>query len=118
MVEYKQIIVVRTDIEMSRGKLAAQVAHAAVTAAFEAYRDKQEWFRKWMDTGQKKVVLRGGGEKELLELAEKARLLGLPVAIVRNAGYTELAPGTLTAIAIGPAPSDLVDKVTGRLKLL
>ena len=115
--EYKQVIVVRTDIKMSPGKLAAQVAHASVTAAFNAYRDKPEWFRKWWGMGQKKVVLKGGGERELLEIADKARCEGLPVAVIRDAGHTELEPGTLTAVAIGPAPSSLIDKITGRLKL-
>jgi len=115
--EYKQVIVVRTDIKMSPGKLAAQVAHAAVTAAFNAYRSKPEWFQEWWETGQKKVVLRGGCEAELLDLVEKARLQGLPYAVIRDAGRTELEPGTLTAIAIGPAPAELVDKITGGLKL-
>ncbi|RLG78804.1 MAG: peptidyl-tRNA hydrolase [Thermoprotei archaeon] len=118
MGEYKQVIVVRTDIKMSRGKLAAQVAHASVLAAFTAYHKKKEWFTAWWNSGQKKVVLKGGTEKELLDLAEKALKQKLPVAIVRNAGYTELEPGTLTAIAIGPAPSDYIDNLTGDLKLL
>lgn len=117
-IEYKQVILVRTDIFMSKGKLAVQVAHAAVTAAFEAYRKKREWFERWWETGQKKVTLKGGSEKDLLEFAQKALQYGLPVAIIRDAGRTELAPGTLTAVGIGPAPSDKIDKITGRLKLL
>jgi len=116
-IEYKQVIVVRTDIKMSPGKLAAQVAHAAVIAAFNAYHSKQDWFREWWESSQKKVVVRGGGESELLEIAEKAKLLNLPYAVVRDAGHTELPPGTLTAVAIGPAPSNLIDKITGGLKL-
>ncbi len=120
MIEYKQVIAVRTDIEMSKGKLAVQVAHAAVTAAFTAYKNPRwrRWFEEWWITGQKKVVVKGGGEKELLEIASRAEDLGLPVSVIRDAGRTELLPGTLTAVGIGPAPSNIVDKVTGRLKLL
>ncbi|MET1159672.1 MAG: peptidyl-tRNA hydrolase Pth2 [Thermoprotei archaeon] len=118
MCEYKQVIVVRTDLGMSKGKLAVQVAHASVIAAFKAYKDKKEWFNKWWETGQKKIVLRGSSEQELLELAHKAMEKKLPVSIVRDAGLTELPPNTLTAIAIGPAPSKLIDDITGRLKTL
>jgi len=116
--QYKQVIIVRTDLGMSRGKLAVQVAHAAVLAAFKAYRERLEWFRPWWDSGQKKVAVKVNSEKELLDIANQARSLGLPTSIVRDAGLTELPPGTLTAIGIGPAPSNLIDKVTGRLKLL
>ncbi len=120
MAEYKQVIIVRTDIDMSRGKLAVQVAHAAVMAACMAYRSSRwrDWFDEWWRTGQKKVVVRGGGEADLLRLAGLAERLGLPVSIVRDAGRTELAPGTLTAVGVGPGPSDLIDRVTGGLKLV
>ncbi len=116
--DYKQVIVVRTDIRMSKGKLAVQVAHASVIAAFTAYREYRDWFDKWWATGQKKVVLKGGDEKELLAIAGQARRSDLPVGIVRDAGLTELPPGTLTAVAIGPAPAYKIDRITGRLKLL
>jgi len=118
MCDFKQVIVVRTDINMSKGKLAVQVAHASVTCAFKAYSDRRDWFEKWWMSGQKKIVLKAVDEKHLLELYEKARILDLPVDIIRDAGLTELTPGTLTAICIGPAPSDLIDKVTGGLKTL
>jgi len=116
--EFKQAIIVRTDIKMSKGKLAAQVAHAAVEAAYRTLRSKPDWFHEWLNQGQKKVVLKGGSEKELLKLVGEAEVLGLPVAVIRDAGHTKLPPGTLTAVGIGPAPSELLDKLTGKLKLL
>jgi PTH2 family peptidyl-tRNA hydrolase len=117
---YKQVIIVRTDLKMGKGKLAVQVAHAAVLAAFKAYRTPRwrGWFEEWWATGQKKIVVKGGDSDNVLRLAGEAERLGLPVSIVRDAGLTQLPPGTLTAAAIGPGPSELIDKVTGGLKLL
>lgn len=110
----KQAIVARTDIGMGKGKLAAQVAHASLSA----YEDTGERARKrWKGEGQKKVVLKAGGEDEVFRLAEKARAEGLPHAIIRDAGHTQLDPGTVTALAVGPADDDLVDRVTGALSL-
>ncbi|WP_049971769.1 peptidyl-tRNA hydrolase Pth2 [Haladaptatus cibarius] len=110
----KQTIVARTDIGMGRGKLAAQVAHASLSA----YEDTGRKARKrWKGSGQKKVVVKASGEKEIFQLAEKARAEGLPHAIIRDAGHTQLDPGTVTTLAVGPADDDLVDRVTGDLSL-
>lgn len=110
----KQAIVARTDIGMGTGKLAAQVAHASLSA----YEDADDRTRKrWKGEGQKKVVLKGEREAQLFELADIAEREGLPHAIVRDAGHTQLDPGTVTALAVGPGPDDAVDRVTGELSL-
>ncbi|HDD68903.1 MAG TPA: peptidyl-tRNA hydrolase [Candidatus Korarchaeota archaeon] len=114
---YKQVIVVRGDIEMSRGKIAAQVAHAACEAFENARKMVPDIWRAWREEGSKKVVL-VAGEKELLEIYEKAGLLGIPRALIRDAGLTELPPGTLTAVAIGPYYDEEIDKITRNLRPL
>lgn len=114
----KQVIVVRADLKMSRGKLAAQVAHAAVIAAFEASRSNPDWFNEWWRSGQKKIVLKVDNEKELLDIYNKALSSHLPVSLVIDAGLTELPPGTKTAVGIGPAPDEKIDSITGQLDTL
>ncbi|WP_435360621.1 peptidyl-tRNA hydrolase Pth2 [Haloarchaeobius sp. DFWS5] len=110
----KQAIVARTDIGMGKGKLAAQVAHASLSA----YEDTDSRTRnEWKGSGQKKVVLKASGERQLFELADRAEREGIPHAIIRDAGHTQLDPGTVTALAVGPADDALVDKVTGDLSL-
>ena len=118
MFRYKQVIVARKDLKLSKGKFAVQVAHGAVTAALKAQKEKPEWFKAWFHEGQKKVVVKAEDERELFELKAHAEKLGIPAALIRDAGLTEIPPGTITVLAIGPAPEELVDKVTGHLKLV
>lgn len=115
---YKQAIVIRVDLKMSRGKIASQAAHASVSAAERCRRMKPEWLSAWIEEGQKKVVLRVENEEELRKLLREAEKLELPAALIEDAGLTEIPPGTVTALGIGPAPSEIIDKVTGKLKLL
>jgi PTH2 family peptidyl-tRNA hydrolase len=116
--EYKQVIVVRMDLKMSRGKIAVQVAHAAVSAAEEARKHSLVSWRGWLWEGQKKVAVKVSSEEELLALRDKAIKAGLPVHQIRDRGLTELPPGTTTALGIGPARTETVDKITGDLPLL
>src|SRR5439155_25515833 len=114
----KTVIEVRTEIDMSRGKLAVQVAKAAVMAALEAKARNRKWFAEWIAEGQKKVVVKGGSLPELRALQAKARSMHLPRALVEDAGLTELPPGTVTCVGIGPGPNAIVDQVTGHLPLM
>jgi PTH2 family peptidyl-tRNA hydrolase len=116
--EYKQVLVFRIDLQMSKGKIAAQAGHAAVSAAQEAYQRHKKWWEAWMYEGQKKVAVKVAGEKELGELEAAADQLGLPHALIVDRGLTEVPEGTITCLGIGPAPSAMVDRLTGKLKLL
>ncbi|MDY6779778.1 MAG: peptidyl-tRNA hydrolase Pth2 [Halobacteria archaeon] len=111
----KQSIVVRTDLGMGTGKLAAQVAHASLLAYHEADEGVRD---DWERGGAKKVVLAADDEGHLLELRDEARVSALPHSLVRDAGHTQVEPDTLTALGVGPAEEDLVDGVTGHLDLL
>ncbi len=114
MTEYKQCIIVRDDLKLSKGKLAVQVAHAAISAYEFASKEVRQ---AWKEGGQKKVVLRVPGLKDLFELKEVARKQGLPTALITDAGLTEVPPGTITVLGIGPARVEELDKITGYLKL-
>lgn len=118
LVAIKQVIVVRTDLKMGKGKLAAQVAHASLASTEVARTKREGWYDSWNESGQPKVVLKVGSEGELNDLHRRARAAGLPTSLIQDRGLTQLEPGTITCMSIGPAPADLIDKVTGQLKLL
>jgi len=115
---YKQVLVFRTDLKMSKGKTAAQAGHAAVSAAEEARKHFAHWFQDWYSEGQRKIAVKVKNEEEMSELEEKADKMGLPHALVIDRGLTEIPAGTVTCLAIGPAPAEKVDKLTGNLKLM
>ena len=103
---------------MGKGKIAVQVGHASVTASEETRRRHLEWWRAWLDEGQRKVVVKVNSEGELDALRKDAEALGLVAMIIHDSGLTQVSPGTATCVGIGPAPAELVDKVTGDLSLL
>jgi PTH2 family peptidyl-tRNA hydrolase len=112
---WKQCLVIRGDLHMSCGKISAQVAHAAVSAFERCDRDTRE---RWLAEGQKKVVLRVKDERSLHELKTLAEARGIPAALIQDAGLTELPPGTTTALGLGPARTEEMDRVTADLSLL
>jgi len=112
----KLAVVVRSDLGMGRGKIAAQVAHAAVAAVLANL--GRDDFPAWLRDGQPKVVLKVTSAGELEDVVRQARTVGLPVELVNDAGRTQVSPGTLTCCAIGPAGSQRIDAVTAGLPLL
>jgi PTH2 family peptidyl-tRNA hydrolase len=114
----KLVLVVRTDLGMGRGKIAAQAAHAAVAATLAGLHRGDADLGAWLQDGQPKVVLRVPGLDELDEIAARARAADLPVEIIRDAGRTQLDPGTTTCCAVGPAEASRIDTVTSALSLL
>ncbi|XP_043861122.1 peptidyl-tRNA hydrolase 2, mitochondrial [Dromiciops gliroides] len=115
--EFKMILVVRTDLKMGKGKVAAQCSHAAVSAYKQVQRRNPELLKQWEYCGQPKVVVKAPDEESLAELLTHAKVLGLTVSLIQDAGRTQIEPGSRTVLGIGPGPADLIDKVTGHLKL-
>ena len=114
---YKMVIGARVDLGLSPGKLAAQVAHAAVDLYKAMLSDHRPLLDAWENvSGCKKVVVRVKDEASLRELYRKASSMGLPATIIKDAGHTEVSPGTATVFAVAGKEED-VNEVTGRLPL-
>jgi PTH2 family peptidyl-tRNA hydrolase len=116
--DYKMVIVTRKDLQLSKGKLAAQVAHAAVICALETKKRNKKWFTKWMKEGAKKAVVKTECADDFKNIRKRADELNLATVIVTDAGHTEIPSGTKTVLGIGPGPNILVDQITGKLSLL
>ncbi|KAK3297729.1 peptidyl-tRNA hydrolase PTH2-domain-containing protein [Chaetomium fimeti] len=124
--ECKMVLVVRTDLGMTKGKMAAQCSHATLACYKALVRTAQQApqsaeariLRAWEGAGQAKIAVQVKSEDELLELMGKARGLGVTARVIADQGRTQIAAGSRTVLGVGPAPKSLVDMVTGHLKLL
>src|SRR3989338_2644040 len=112
---YKQVILVREDLKLPKGKLSAQVAHAAVDAASKSDRKNIDL---WKKDGSKKIVLKVKDEKEIFKYKQMAEDIGLKTALITDAGHTVVEPGTITCLGIGPDEESKIDSVTGKLKMM
>lgn len=113
--QYKQVILVRQDLKLPKGKIAAQAAHAAVEAVLKSDKDT---VKKWRAEGMMKIVLKVADEKELKKYMQQARDQGLVTALITDSGRTVVEPGTVTCLGIGPDKAETIDLVTGKLNML
>jgi len=111
----KQVIIIRNDLGMSLGKSIVQACHASLGSYGKT---SQAIIKSWKGQGEKKVVVEVNSKKEIIQLYKKAKELGVSCFLVKDAGLTELEPGTVTALGIGPDKEELINKITGSLKLL
>jgi PTH2 family peptidyl-tRNA hydrolase len=116
--EYKQVIVVRTDLKMGVGKKCAQSCHASVSASDLVRKKNKLIWKQWKNTGQKKVVLKINTIDDIRHIIIQLEKKKIEYFLVKDAGLTQLKPGTITALGIGPALSSEIDEITGDLKLL
>lgn len=118
MDEYKQVILIRTDLKMGVGKKCAQSCHASVSASdLVRMKNKVSW-KQWKNSGQKKVVLKIDNVDIIKDIIIQLEKEKIDYFLVKDAGLTQLTPGTITALGIGPARSSQIDEITGDLKLL
>jgi PTH2 family peptidyl-tRNA hydrolase len=111
---YKQVILIRADLKLPKGKAAAQVAHASVEAV---HRSGKEMVKAWRAEGMAKVVLKVVDERELLRLNQEAKDAGLVTALITDAGRTVVEPDTRTCLGVGPDEESRLDALFGKLKL-
>ncbi|KDE05788.1 PTH2 family peptidyl-tRNA hydrolase [Microbotryum lychnidis-dioicae p1A1 Lamole] len=114
----KLVLVVRTDLQMTKGKIAAQCGHATLACYKSVIKGNPVLVRHWERTGQAKIAVRCDSEEELLILQATAKSLGICARSIQDAGRTQVASGSTTVLGIGPAPVQLVNQVTQHLKLL
>ena len=103
-------------VKMSPGKAAAQSGHATLGCYRRAMRRCPNAVKDWLRIGQMKITVKCPTVQELLELEEKCNAAGLNTCLIRDAGHTEIEPGSRTVLAVGPAPASAMDPLTGHLK--
>ena len=111
----KQVILIRQDLKLPKGKMAAQAAHASVEAVLRSEKDS---VKEWRMSGMAKIVLKLSDLKELHKYNQLAKDAGLITATITDAGRTVIAPGTLTCMAIGPDQDEAIDEIISELKLM
>jgi len=116
--EHKMVLVVRNDLSMGKGKIGAQCGHATLGAYKRAVKRSPAAVASWSRWGQAKICVKVNSEAELLEIEQLANALKLPNYLVADAGRTQIEAGSLTVLAVGPAPVAQINQVTGHLKLL
>jgi PTH2 family peptidyl-tRNA hydrolase len=103
---------------MGKGKIAAQCSHATLGAYELSKRYCRSALKCWFQAGTAKIALKCADDAALLEVQATAEAAGLVTYLVHDAGHTQIAAGSMTVLAIGPAPYELCDTITGKLKLL
>jgi peptidyl-tRNA hydrolase, PTH2 family len=113
--KYKQVILVRDDLKLPKGKLAAQCSHASVDCTLKSDKKIVE---DWKKQGGKKVVLKVPDEKELFKYMSSLENENIKVSLIKDAGHTVVEPGTITCLGVGPDDEAKIDNITGKLKMV
>ena len=111
----KQVILVRQDLKLPKGKACAQSAHASVEAVLKS---DQKIVKEWRESGMAKIVLKVKDEKELISFFQTAKDQDIVASLITDAGHTVVEPGTKTCVGLGPEKEEILDALVGKLTLL
>ena len=114
--EPSMVLIARKDLKMSAGKLAVQCSHAAVTCTLSARKSHPRLVERWINAGARKICLSSDDLETIQQLIGQAQAAGLVTTLVKDAGHTELPPGTVTVLGIGPSPRRSIDALVSDLK--
>lgn len=125
--DIRQVIVMRNDLGMRKGKMIVQGAHASMKVLLNyqvGWSDTRlklhvtDVMSQWLGGLFTKICVRVDSQAELFRVYEAAVAAGLPAALIQDAGLTEFKEPTYTCCAVGPATKAQLDPITGSLKLL
>lgn len=114
----KLVCVVNQGLKMGKGKTAAQVGHASVEAFLKTGVSHPRHVERWLASGQKKICLKVLHDDEFESMIQAADQAGVPTHMVHDAGHTQIPRGSRTVLALGPYDDEVLDRITGDLKLL
>lgn len=115
MTEYKQVILIRQDLKLPKGKACAQCSHASVDAVLKS---NPQIVKAWREEGMAKIVVKVKDLKQLIKYFQEAKDNDIKASLITDAGKTVVSPGTKTCAAIGPDEEEKIDQITKDLKLL
>ena len=116
--DVKMVFIINSELKMGKGKIAAQVGHAAVSSTLKSGEKNPELLEAWLASGQKKICVKGEDAEHLLQLAKQCKESGIAAVKIHDAGHTQIPTGSLTVLSLGPDMESILDKVSGDLKLL
>ncbi|HJN55723.1 MAG TPA: aminoacyl-tRNA hydrolase [Candidatus Poseidoniales archaeon] len=114
----KLVCVIDVGLGMGKGKIASQVGHACMEVALQIQRENPSLLSAWRSRGAGKIIVRSEDGSSLLQISDRARKAGIRTHGVRDAGHTQVEPGSTTVLAIGPASESDLEQITGHLRLL
>ena len=114
----KMVFVINHELKMGKGKIAAQVGHAAVKATLKSGELRPELLDAWLSTGQKKICVKAVDDHHIEQIETQAKQVNVLTSKIHDAGHTQIPAGSLTVLALGPDEDEKLDDLTGELKLL